>query len=49
MGVIERYRDRLPVGPDTPRLTLGEGVTPLIAAPRLGARSASTCTSSSRA
>ena len=25
MGVIERYADRLPVGPDTPRITLGEG------------------------
>ncbi len=25
MGVIERYRDRLPVGPATPALTLGEG------------------------
>ncbi|MHB8643510.1 MAG: threonine synthase [Gaiellaceae bacterium] len=35
MGVIERYRDRLPVGPNTPALTLGEGSTPLVAAPRL--------------
>ena len=35
MGVIERYRDRLPVGPDTPVLTLGEGSTPLVAATRL--------------
>ncbi len=36
MGVIERYRDRLPVGPGTPELTLGEGDTPLIQARRLG-------------
>jgi threonine synthase len=35
MGVIERYRDRLPVHPDTPALTLGEGWTPLVAAPKL--------------
>jgi threonine synthase len=38
MGVIERYRDRLPVGPDTPSLTLGEGSTPLVAAQRLSER-----------
>ncbi len=38
MGLIERYRDRLPVGPDTPLLTLGEGGTPLIASKRLGDR-----------
>ncbi len=38
MGVIERYRDRLPVGPDTPPLTLGEGSTPLVAAQRLSER-----------
>jgi len=37
MGVIERYRDRLPVVPETPVLTLGEGSTPLVAAPRLSA------------
>ena len=30
MGLIDRYGDRLPIGPDTPRLTLGEGSTPLI-------------------
>ena len=35
MGVIDRYRDRLPVGPDDAALTLGEGSTPLIRAPRL--------------
>ena len=38
MGVIERYRDRLPVGPETPALTLGEGSTPLLASKRLGER-----------
>jgi len=35
MGVIERWRDVLPVGPGTPDLTLGEGSTPLVRAPRL--------------
>jgi threonine synthase len=35
MGVIERWRDILPVGPATPELTLGEGGTPLVYAPRL--------------
>ena len=34
-GVIARYAEWLPVGPDTPRLTLHEGATPLIPAPRL--------------
>jgi threonine synthase len=29
-GLIERYRDRLPVGPQTPVVTLNEGNTPLI-------------------
>jgi threonine synthase len=38
MGVIERFRERLPVGPDTPNLTLGEGSTPLVRANRLGER-----------
>jgi threonine synthase len=33
--VIERYRDRLPVGPSTPVVSLGEGGTPLLRAPRL--------------
>ena len=37
-ALIERYRDRLPVGPDTPVVSLGEGGTPLIAAERLSAR-----------
>ncbi|WP_432939510.1 threonine synthase [Kribbella sp. CA-253562] len=31
-GVIEEYRDRLPVSTDTPVVTLGEGGTPLVAA-----------------
>jgi len=38
MGVIERYRDRLPVGPRTPLLSLGEGSTPLIASRAIGER-----------
>jgi threonine synthase len=33
--LLERYREFLPVTDKTPRLTLGEGNTPLIAAPRL--------------
>ncbi len=33
--MIERYRDRLPVGPSTPVVSLGEGGTPLLRAPRL--------------
>jgi threonine synthase len=37
-GVIEEYRDRLPVTPQTPVVTIGEGGTPLVAAPRLSAR-----------
>ena len=35
VGVIARYAEWLPVTPDTPRLTLHEGSTPLIPAPRL--------------
>ncbi|MEX2323118.1 MAG: threonine synthase [Acidimicrobiia bacterium] len=34
-GVIERYRDRLPITDATPIITLGEGSTPLIPAPRI--------------
>src|SRR5260221_11075922 len=30
MGVIARYRDRLPVGPHTPEVDLQEGSTPLV-------------------
>jgi threonine synthase len=36
-GVIEAYRDRLPMGPRTPVVTLYEGGTPLLPAPRLSA------------
>jgi threonine synthase len=38
MGVIDRWRDRLPVGPDTPNLTLGEGGTPLVRSDRLSTK-----------
>ena len=34
-GVIARYAELLPLSPETPRLTLHEGATPLIPAPRL--------------
>ena len=37
-GVIERYRERLPVGASTPVVTLLEGGTPLVPAPVLSAR-----------
>src|SRR5579875_3840644 len=37
-GVIAEYRDRLPVGDDTPVVTLREGGTPLVPAPVLSAR-----------
>jgi threonine synthase len=36
-GVIEEYRDRLPVTAATPVVTLREGGTPLVPAPRLSA------------
>lgn len=36
LGVIERYRSYLPVTDSTPVITLNEGSTPLIEAPRLG-------------
>ena len=36
-GLIERYRDRLPVERVTPVVSLGEGGTPLVQAPRLSA------------
>ena len=35
--LMERFRSVLPIGPRTPMLTLGEGATPLVRAPRLGA------------
>ena len=34
-GLIERYRDRLPFGEGDPVVSLGEGSTPLVHAPRL--------------
>jgi len=34
--LVDRYREFLPVTGLTPRLTLGEGFTPLVEAPRLG-------------
>ncbi|MGH9069495.1 MAG: threonine synthase [Acidimicrobiales bacterium] len=37
-GVVEEYRDLLPVSPATPVVTLGEGATPLLPAPRLSER-----------
>jgi threonine synthase len=37
-GVIEAYRDRLPVTDATPVITLHEGNTPLVPAPELSAR-----------
>jgi threonine synthase len=37
-GVIERYRERLPFAPHDPVVSLGEGSTPLIPAPRLSER-----------
>ena len=36
--LVERYRRFLPVSEATPALTLGEGFTPLVVAPRLGER-----------
>jgi threonine synthase len=38
LPLIERYRDRLPVGPSTPVISLGEGGTPLLRAERLSER-----------
>jgi threonine synthase len=37
-ALAERYRDRLPLSPSTPIVTLGEGGTPLLPAPRLSRR-----------
>src|SRR3954469_18899844 len=37
-GLIERYRDRLPFGPDDPVVSLSEGSTPLILAERVSER-----------
>lgn len=41
-GLIEAYRDRLPVTADTPVITLLEGNTPLVPAPRLSERTGTT-------
>jgi threonine synthase len=38
IGLLERYREFLPVSPATPQLTLGEGGTPLLHAPKLSER-----------
>ena len=38
VSLIERYRDRLPVTVDTPVVSLGEGSTPLLPAPRISRR-----------
>ena len=38
VGVIERYRDRLPFAATDPVVTLGEGATPLVLAERLSER-----------
>jgi len=38
LGVIERYRDYLPVTESTPIVSLGEGTTPLVFCPRLSER-----------
>ncbi|HEY1523479.1 MAG TPA: threonine synthase [Solirubrobacteraceae bacterium] len=37
-GLIERFRDRLPFGPNDPVVSLEEGSTPLVSAPRLSER-----------
>ena len=37
-GLIERFRDRLPFGPGDPVVSLQEGSTPLVHAPRLSER-----------
>jgi threonine synthase len=38
LGLIERYRDRLPFDPGDPIVSLGEGSTPLVLAPTLSER-----------
>lgn len=37
-GVLQAYKDFLPITDQTPLLTLGEGDTPLVSAPRLAAK-----------
>src|SRR5437899_912480 len=34
-GIIDRYRAHLPISPSSPIISLHEGATPLVAAPRL--------------
>ena len=41
-GLIEAYRDRLPMAADWTPVTLLEGGTPLVPAPRLSARTGCT-------
>jgi threonine synthase len=43
VGVIDRYRSLLPVTDATPVITLGEGSTPLIESPKLGALLGNRC------
>ncbi|HEU4658525.1 MAG TPA: threonine synthase [Capillimicrobium sp.] len=38
VGLIERFRDRLPFGPDDPVVSMGEGSTPLVEARALSER-----------
>jgi threonine synthase len=38
MGLIERYREHLPFAPGDPVVSLGEGSTPLVPAPRISER-----------
>jgi threonine synthase len=38
LPLIERYRERLPLAADAPIVTLMEGSTPLVHAPRLSER-----------
>ena len=38
MGLIERYRERLPFAPGDPVVSLEEGSTPLLLAERLSER-----------
>lgn len=42
-GVIDRYREFLPISASTPIVSLGEGSTPLIPCPKLSARVAREC------
>jgi len=37
-GVLRRYGDRLPIGPETPLISLGEGDTPLVRSRRIEER-----------